>query len=58
MAEELPLARAHLEEAAVLTVLGVRPVPGLAAGDLERLLCSTDPKTWQIAFSGERASCS
>ncbi len=37
VAEELPLTRAHLEEAAVLTVLGVRPVPGLTAGDLERL---------------------
>jgi hypothetical protein len=37
VAEQLPLARAHLEEAAILAVLGCRPVPGLAARDLEGL---------------------
>ena len=36
--EEAPLVRAHLEEAEVLAVLGVRAEAGLAARDRERLL--------------------
>lgn len=41
MTEELPLPRAHLEEAEVLPVAGVRLQAGLAPGDLDGLVAVT-----------------